>query len=209
MADIWRTRLVWAGIGAGAAVLAIRLAGPGAAHGPGVPVASASASLWRPAADDGEHAAVSARDPAPQQRTETEPGPAVPPEAKAVAATAEDAAAPPDQAAAPDKPAYPLPRMPGSKNLRRTDRFDDALGRWVLTRASRVPAPVFAVEAFFAKALESEGMTVAHVSEPPAADGTRRVTLRGRSKRAKAQVAIRQRPGELITTARVIWQPSA
>lgn len=94
-------------------------------------------------------------------------------------------------------------------NLRRTDRYDDELGRWVITRASRVPAPASAVESFYTKALEAEGMSVSRVDEPPDASGTRRVTLKARGKNGKAQVAIRQPAGELSTTARVIWQPGA
>jgi len=92
------------------------------------------------------------------------------------------------------------------RTLRRSERFDDELGRWVLTRAQRVPAPLFAVESFYTKAFKDYGMSVSRLNEPVDANGTRRVTIRARNKLGKAQVAIRQPADELQTTARIIWQ---
>ena len=92
------------------------------------------------------------------------------------------------------------------QNLRRTDRFDPDKEVWVLVRASKVPAPLSAVTSFYTKALETEGLSVSQIDEPPDEEGTKRATLKGRLGNTKVQIAIRQPASSFETTARVIWQ---
>ena len=96
--------------------------------------------------------------------------------------------------------------MPGMQNLRRSDRFDTKKQVWVLVRASKVPAPLTAVTSFYKKALQTEGLSVSQIDEPPDQEGTKRATLKGRQGSTKVQIAIRQPAGSFETTARVIWQ---
>ncbi|MBL4685977.1 MAG: hypothetical protein JKY37_15390 [Nannocystaceae bacterium] len=214
MADLWRTRLIWAGIGAAAAVAAIRFGTPALVASSVAPVADAavaSAAMDEPAvatqsgpapADDLPATPVPRR---AEQTGDVEAGVA----SKPVRHTKADKPSKAVQHSPPDKaaPEYPFPRMPGMTKLRSSQRFDDKQGRWIITRASRVPAPMSVVESFYTRALRDAGMTVRRIDEPTDADGTRRLTLKARGKSGRAQIAIRQPAGELTTTARVIWQP--
>lgn len=232
MGDVWRTRLLWAAIGSVSTWAALRVFSPGAPQDtvtnatpqalPQAAPTSAKASIT-PVPSGRHDSAVAAVVETPSVNAPPDTAPVViappvdtAPDTNTAPADAADAAPSDDvpdsePGAAPpgDAPEYPLPRMPGMRTLRRSGRFDPELSRWVLMRASRVPAPASAVESFYTKALRDEGLTVARVDEPPDAAGTRRITLRARNASAKAQIAIRQPAGELVTTTRVIWQADA
>ena len=129
-------------------------------------------------------------EPAPLEATPTE---AAPTEATPTEAT------PPTSNA----PSLPLPRMPGTRRLRSTATpAEDGRG-WVLVHALQVPAKPEQVETFYRKALADQGLRVAG-SRTPAQPG--RVFLRGRGRRAHADVSIDGRGSRARTSVQVIWR---
>ena len=111
----------------------------------------------------------------------------------------------PEVVAAPTGPApkFPLPRMPGTRKLRAsTTPADDGRG-WVLVQTLRVPAKLSQVESFYRKALTDQGLAVTGGSNPARPN---RAFLRGRSRRAHADVTITTKEGKLQTTVRTIWR---
>jgi hypothetical protein len=103
-------------------------------------------------------------------------------------------------------PAIRLSKLPGTRTLRTSARFDEELSAWVLTQSLRVPANAGQVESFYRKALEEEGLKVTAFVEPVTDEWAVRVTVRGRGRADKVSISIRQPPDEMRTTARIIWE---
>ncbi|MEM6293182.1 MAG: hypothetical protein AAGA54_18045 [Myxococcota bacterium] len=144
-------------------------------------------------------------DPGPE-RVEAPPveaapsGPAVaedPPTARVVASRPRPAGEPPD---------VPLPRMPGTNQLRAGTKWDPQRGAWVRTHAYEIPARRGQVVAFYRKALEDASLSVTEVDGAPDEEGAVPVYLKGRRTGEHAHVTVRQDVAELKTRVRVIWR---
>jgi hypothetical protein len=141
----------------------------------------------------------------PEPEAEPQPEAEPEPEPEAVEGTA---GMPVAEVAVPSTPApkIPLSRLPGTRTLRTSQRFDAEIPAWVLTHSLQVPAGAAQVESFYRKALENAGLKVSAFVEPVTDRWAVRVTVRGRGRRDKVQVSIRQPSGEMRTTARIIWE---
>lgn len=115
-----------------------------------------------------------------------------------------DAAPPTDTA-----PLLPLPRMPGDTRLSSSSRFDAATKSWIVKAAFRVVAREHHVVAFYRKALTDQGLTVTFSQAPPAADGSVKTYLHGKSGRVHAQVGIAPRMDVLETRVWILWRTRA
>jgi hypothetical protein len=93
--------------------------------------------------------------------------------------------------------------MPGTRRLRSTSTPDDEGRGWVLVHALQVPAKPEQVERFYRKALTDQGLRVTGGSNP-AQPG--RVSLRGRGRRAHADIAIAGRGNAARTSVNIIWR---
>lgn len=205
-ATLWRTRVTWALVGAGATL--------------------AIASLYEstePDPDDatrtGEHVAA---------HVEAMPAianPAAPPisaEPAALPISAEPSSEPffeplpstepsPEPIATAPAPVtafeIPLPLMPGARVMKRGQRPDEELGGTIYTLTLSVPAPGMQVESFYRRALADEKLSVAGGSTTPSSIGSGlRTSLRGRGRDASVHVNLQQRAGKLRTTVRIIWR---
>ncbi len=106
-------------------------------------------------------------------------------------------------------PTIPLPRMPGTRFMRRLRQPDDEGDGWLITLGLSVPAPGPAVESFYRSALKDQSMKVFGGKGAPPSDGRGyRSTLRARSKYASADVTINQRAGKLRSVVRIYWRTS-
>jgi hypothetical protein len=154
---------------------------------------------------DAETDAGTRLQPESRVQPEAEPQPEPEPEPEAVEGTA---GMPVAEVAVPSTPApkIPLSRLPGTRTLRTSQRFDAEIPAWVLTHSLQVPAGAAQVESFYRKALENAGLKVSAFVEPVTDRWAVRVTVRGRGRRDKVQVSIRQPSGEMRTTARIIWE---
>jgi len=106
-------------------------------------------------------------------------------------------------------PLIPLPRMPGTRFMRRARRPDDDGEGSVVTLGLSVPAPGPVVESFYRSALEDQSMKVFGGKGAAPADGRGyRSTLRARGKHGSADVTISQRAGTLRSVVRIYWRTS-
>lgn len=105
-----------------------------------------------------------------------------------------------------DAPEIPINRLPGSKILRRSSRFDEEKDAWVLIETVRVVAPATQVQGYYEKALEDLGIRVRSVDEPPNDKFKHRSTIRGRARGIVIQISVRQEAAQMRTTARLIWR---
>jgi hypothetical protein len=191
-----------AGAGAGAEAETGAEAGAGAETGAGAGADTEAGA----GADTGAGAGAEAEGETrlqPESRVQPQPQA----ELEAVEGTAGGPAA---EVALPPTPApkIPLSRLPGTRTLRTSERFDAEIPAWVLTHSLQVPAGAAQVESFYRKALEDAGLKVSAFVEPVTDRWAVRVTVRGRGRRDKVQVSIRQPSGEMRTTARIIWERS-
>jgi hypothetical protein len=131
---------------------------------------------------------------------ETEP-PEPEPEPEPETTTKLDVPSPEEPARA--APRFPLPRMPGTRKLRASATPAEGGRGWTLVQTLRVPAKLAHVEAFYRKALVDQGMSVSGSSTPARPN---RAYLRGRSRRAHADVTITGQEGRLQTTVQTIWR---
>ncbi len=104
-------------------------------------------------------------------------------------------------------PQIPLPRLPGSRFMRRARRVDEQTGEPIVTLGLSVPAPGAQVEAFYRRAMKDAGLKVfgGRYTSAGTSDDYRS-TLKGRSKYASAEVTIHQRSGKLRSLVRVYWR---
>lgn len=222
-ARLWRTRVTWALLGAGAtlAIVTVRERSEGDAEGR--PGASSEASVEPVPAVAGEpvpESAVASADAVPtpvasvvdtpitaplDDVLEPPPLPDVPAPAESPAeATPPDPAEPP--AAAVEPYAIPLPLMPGARIMKRTHKLHEA-GGTVHTLALHVPAPGRQVEAFYRSALAEADLAVSGGSTRPATMGSgHRSSLHGRGRDATVHVNLQQSAGTLRTIVRIIWR---
>ena len=107
-------------------------------------------------------------------------------------------------------PSIPLPRMPGTRFMRRMRQPDDEGDGWLVTLGLSVPAPGPAVENFYRSALKDQSMKVFGGKGAAPSDGRGfRSTLRARGKYASADVTINQRAGKLRSVVRIYWRTSS
>jgi hypothetical protein len=106
-------------------------------------------------------------------------------------------------------PVLPLPRMPGDTRLSSSSRFDEESASWIVKAAYRVVAREHHVVAFYRKALTDQGLTVTHSQAQPAADGSVKTYLHGKSGRVHAQVGIAPRTDTLETRVWILWRTRA
>lgn len=189
MTDVtpWRTRVIWALVGAGAAVAITSLSRTSESSrehvAPAVEAASAPVDATPVVAP-----------PAAVPHTEPSPVPESPPPAPA--------ASPP---AAPFE--IPLPMMPGARVMKRGQRPDEELGGTIFTLSLSVPAPGMQVESFYRSALADAKLVVTGGSREPTTMGSgHRSSLRGRGREANVHVNLQQRAGTLRTIVRIIWR---
>lgn len=245
--NLWRTRLTWAALGAGATAILMwpmtrgeqaaptrgraspqrpAVAAPGSlAPGPG-PSASPSAGGEPSTPAVGEHPAAGTTSAAPQGKLAGAPatgsvetgsaetgsvgsgestGEQAAGSVESDASTSLQAASTTGGASDSPSPEIPLPRMPGARRMHRSARRGDD-GGWIVSQALSVPAPGAQVEAYYRKALAEAGLRVSG-GEVSASEGWRyRATLRGRSRRVRAELTVRQREGRMMTVARIYWR---
>jgi hypothetical protein len=177
--------------------------------------------LWPRAVDDGDVIAQS--DVAPTEEV-IDVAPEVPPPVETPAADEVPAApvvddvpreieaspvAAPTEPATTTAPALPLPRMPGDTRLSNSSRFDETTRSWIVKAAYRVVAREHHVVAFYKKALVDQGLTVTQSQAQPAADGSVKTYLHGKSGRVHAQVGIAPRTDVLETRVWILWRTRA
>lgn len=104
-------------------------------------------------------------------------------------------------------PQIPLPRLPGSRFMRRARRVDEQTGEPIITLGLSVPAPGAQVEAFYRRAMKDAGLKVfgGRYNSASSSDDYRS-TLKGRSKYVSAELTIHQRSGKLRSVVRIYWR---
>lgn len=104
-------------------------------------------------------------------------------------------------------PQIPLPRLPGSRFMRRARRVDEQTGEPIITLGLSVPAPGPQVEAFYRRAMKDAGLKVfgGRYGSAGTSDDYRS-TLKGRNKHASAEITIHQRSGKLRSLVRIYWR---
>lgn len=215
-AALWRTRILWATLGA--AVTAV-LMWPQPPTSPptegGTPQLASPADDASPSELTRTAGVLAASEPEPE--VDAEPAPS---ESEPVGSSGEGSSIEADSTAVDAAPTgdtedgaaleIPLPRMPGSKLMRDDRRPDDDGDGWRLLLTLSVPAPGPQVEAFYRSALHSERMSVWGGGEAGGSMSEGHdATLKGRGHDASAEVTVVQRPGKLRTIVRVYWHAHA
>lgn len=209
----WGTRLTWASLGAvvGAAVMWMVQSGEGtpepAATGPSTaaesrPPAEAKSPVepTAPAPDGGSTSTSS--------RGSTGDGSSTG-DLVSTSTTGDDLSTDTDEFGTGDDamPEIPLPRMPGTRFMRRFRRPSEEGDGWTINLALSVPASGYQVESFYRSAMKDAGLKVLGRGPGPGAisEGYRAV-LKGKSRDAIVDVTIRQRPDKLRTVVRLTWR---
>lgn len=207
---LWRTRVIWALVGACAALAITSLREP------------SESSRRAPARTLEGVAATVAATPVPTP-------PAATPHAEPIAPLVSDATTPSSSEVPPEPVAttpattlepttistpavaepfeIPLPLMPGARVMKRSQQPDEEHGGTLYTLALSVPAPGMQVESFYRSALADAKLVVTGGSREPSTIGSgRRSSLRGRGRDAIVHVNLQQRGGTLRTIVRILWR---
>ena len=213
--SLWPTRLLWAGLGSAATVL-VMLAWPdrnsGETSGATAPSATAEHSGPAPQPDVGGPSSAG-----PEQGAGSTGSPSTAPTGDSSTGTPSDSTTGALDPTAGDTataetddlsglPEIPLPRMPGTRFMRRfREPTEDGTG-WIIRLTLSIPASGTQVETFYRTAARDQGLKVWGGGPAGAsiADGYRG-TLRGRAHHATAEIIIRQKPGRLGSVVRIIW----
>jgi hypothetical protein len=227
-AMLWRTRVIWALLGAGVTLAIDNVREHGDGDAKAQPSASTEASVEPTPSVQSEPApTVESTLPTPVESTLPTPVesadapiavliddvlespiPDVPsftePTADTVEAVPADPVGPPASAVEPYE--IPLPLMPGGRIMKRSHKAHEHSGT-VHTLALFVPAPGRQVEAFYRSALTDAKLSVSGGNPKPSTMGSgHRSSLLGRSRDAIVHVNVQQSAGTLRTVVRIIWR---
>lgn len=219
-ATLWRTRAIWALVGAGVtlAITNLRERGGGNAERSAVAGDEAGDEASDEASDEvgdevSDEVGDEVGDVAPTIAPIAEPSTVVT-TAKPLPVADEPIASattspPPAPAAGPPVVPFeiPLPTMPGARVMKRTHSPAPEHGGTIHTLSLSVPAPGMQVEQFYRSALVDAKLVVSggH-GEPTSIGSSHRSSLRGRRRDATVHVNLQQRAGKLRTIVRIIWR---